>query len=51
MILKSLGQASLPRSKEKLEQNFPIYNNRAETLHYEMIDVSTLVNIFRDVAI
>lgn len=39
------------RSKEKLEQHFPIYNDRAETLQYEIIDVSTLDNILRDVAV
>lgn len=28
------------RSKEKLEQNFPIYNNKTETLEYEIVYVS-----------
>lgn len=39
------------RSKEKLDHNFSLYDNRNENLEYEIIDVSILKNILSEVAV
>lgn len=39
------------RSKEKLGHNFSLYDNKNESLEYEIVDVSILKNILSEVAV